>query len=166
MRVPYYCPYCDQRSTRRWNLDVHIKRRHGGYLLGRSSDQYMANNPLYSKNVQFGHATVTASVGETFQPRYISQQIPLDVMQYSANPMYPPTQIMDGHVTGLSQGAVQKIQEFKRLMNKYPQYHENPDGILRLAIYNSINGDNTLLNNKLEQLRTIDSLANNQLRFL
>jgi hypothetical protein len=82
-------------------------------------------------------------------------------MQYSANPMYPPTQIMDdqSHVTGLSQGAVQKIQEFKVLMNKYPQYHTNPDAIIRLAIYNSINGDNTLLDQKLEQLRTIDSLA-------
>ena len=45
------------------------------------------------------------------------------------------------------------------LLNKYPQYHTNPDDISRLAIYNSINGDNTLLDNKLEQLRTIDSLA-------
>ena len=66
---------------------------------------------------------------------------------------------MISHVTGLSQGAVQKIQEFKVLMNKYPQYHTNPDAIIRLAIYNSINGDNTLLDQKLEQLRTIDSLA-------
>jgi hypothetical protein len=26
----YDCPYCDQKSTRRWNLETHIKRRHGG----------------------------------------------------------------------------------------------------------------------------------------
>ena len=26
----YYCPYCNQKSTRRWNLQTHIKRRHGG----------------------------------------------------------------------------------------------------------------------------------------
>ena len=45
------------------------------------------------------------------------------------------------------------------LVYKYPQYHTNPDAIIRLAIYNSINGDNTLLDDKLEQLRTIDSLA-------
>jgi hypothetical protein len=44
-------------------------------------------------------------------------------------------------------------------MSKRPQYHENPDGIIRLAVYNSVNGDNTLLDDKLEQLRTIDSLA-------
>jgi hypothetical protein len=35
----------------------------------------------------------------------------------------------------------------------------NPDGVIRLAIYNSTNGDDTLLNSKLDQLRTIDSLA-------
>jgi hypothetical protein len=52
-----------------------------------------------------------------------------------------------------------KIEELKRLMSKYPQYHENPDGIIRLAVYNSVNGDNTLLDDKLQQLRSIDSLA-------
>jgi hypothetical protein len=59
----------------------------------------------------------------------------------------------------LSPDAIQKIRELKALLNKYPRYHTNPDGIIRLAIYNSINGDNTLLDDKLEQLRTIDSLA-------
>ena len=28
-------------------------------------------------------------------------------------------------------------------MYKYPKYHTNPDGILIVAIYNSINGDDT-----------------------
>jgi len=46
-----------------------------------------------------------------------------------------------------------KKYELKALMNKYPRYHTNPDGIVRLAVYNSINGDNTLLDDKLEQLR-------------
>jgi hypothetical protein len=73
-KVPFYLfqlnESCDQRSTRRWNLDVHIERKHGG-LLGRSSDRSMANNPpLYSKDVQFGHATVADSVGD-FQPNYL-----------------------------------------------------------------------------------------------
>jgi hypothetical protein len=154
MREPYICPYCDQRSTRRWNLDVHIKRKHGGYLLGRSSDRYVANNPpLYSKSLQLGHVTIADSVGDAFQPRY-STSIP----QYSAGPMYPPRQLMDDQ-SSLSQGNILKIQELKRLMNKYPQYHMNPDAIIRLAVYNSMNGDNTLLDDKLEQLRTIDSIA-------
>ncbi len=85
MRDPYQCPYCDQRSTRRWNLEVHIKRKHGGYLPDSSSDQSMANNPpLYSKSVPF--ETVADTVVDTSQPRYIPQQTPLGVLQYPASP--------------------------------------------------------------------------------
>jgi hypothetical protein len=44
---------------------------------------------------------------------------------------------------------------------KYRQYQNNdPDEIVRLVVYNCINGDNTLLNNKLEQLRTMDRRLN------
>jgi len=69
MRDAYQCPYCDQCSTRRWNLDVHIKRKHGGYLVGRSLDQHMANNPpLHNQSVHLGHATVADSMDNTFHP--------------------------------------------------------------------------------------------------
>ena len=161
MRVPYYCPYCDQRSTRRWNLDVHIKRRHGGYLLGRSSGDLVSHSFSYKPNYQYnniGSATVADSVVDTFQPRYIPQQAPLGTSQYSDSPIYRPHPTMDDQIYGttLSQSAIQRIQECKVLMNKYPQYHTNPDAIIRLAIYNSINGDYTLLDDKLKQLRIID----------
>jgi hypothetical protein len=125
--------------------------------------------------VQIRHARVADSVADTFQPRYTPQQTPLatsqyyaspiypplDVPQTFANPMYRPMQIRNDERSGtsLSPGAIEKIQELKALMNKYPRYHTNPDGIIRLAVYNSINGDDTLLDDKLEQLRTIDSLA-------
>jgi hypothetical protein len=117
----------------------------------------MTNNPLfYRKSVQFGHATIAGGVGDTFQPRY-STSIP----QYSASPMYPPRQTMNdpSNRTGSSQDNIVKIQELKRLLNKYPQYNRNPDGILRWAILSSNKGDNVFLDDKLEQLRTIDSLA-------
>ena len=156
MRIPYYCPYCDQRSTRRWNLDVHIKRRHGGYLLGSSSDQYMANNPpLYNKSVQLGHATVADT---SFQSRYMPQQAPLEVSQYSTSPMQPPRGIMDDRRSGigLSQETKRKIDELTRLMNKYPQFHTNLNGIIRWAINGAVKGDNQFLDEKLEQLRIID----------
>jgi hypothetical protein len=156
MRVPYYCPYCDQRSTRRWNLDVHIKRKHGGLLL-KSSDRYTASDPFwYRKSVQSGHATVADSVDDAFQPR-CSTSIP----HFSASPMYPPRHIMDdpSNRTGLSQDTIVKIQELRRLVYKHSHYCANPDSIIRLAVYNSINGDNTLLDDKLEQLHTIDNLA-------
>ena len=172
MRDPYYCPYCDQRSTRRWNLDVHIKRKHDDRPLG----QLRTNNPpLYNQCAHLGHAAVADSVVDTFHPTFLPQEAVLRTSQYSVNPTYPPLDVspnfanpMYRHVsttdgqsygTGLSWGTVQKIQELKGLMNKYSAYHTNPDDIIRLAIYNSINGDDTLLDDKLEQLRTIDSLA-------
>jgi hypothetical protein len=164
MREPYICPYCDQRSTRRWNLDVHIKRKHGGFLLDGSSGQHMGSNPLWYKFIPYrniGSRTVADSIGNTFEPRYLPQQVPLGRSQYSPSPIYPPWQMMENQInqSSLSAEKIQKIQELKLLMNKYPRYHTNPDSIVRLAVYNSINGDNTLLNDKLEQLRTIDSLA-------
>jgi hypothetical protein len=118
----------------------------------------MDDNPvLYSKSIQFGHATVADGVGEMFQPRCIHQQAPPGTSQYPANPMYTPWHVMDE--SSLSQEKILKIQELKRLMDKYPNYHTNPDGIIRLAIFNSINGDDMLLDSKLEQLRSIDGLA-------
>ena len=163
MREPYICQYCDQRSTRWWNLKIHMKRKHGEYSFGRSSGQYTPNNPFWHKHNNPYHnfdGTVADSVGNTFQPRYLPQQAHLGTSQYCASPI-PLRQIMDDQCygTSLPQGAIQRIQEFKVLMNRYPLYHANPDGIIRLAIYNSINGDDTLLDDKLEQLRYIDSLS-------
>src|SRR5215469_14122621 len=93
MRYPHICPlYCNHRSTRRWNLDVHIKRKHGEYLVGRSLGQHMANNlPLYSNNVRLGHATVADSIGSTLQLR--SQQTHLGTSQYTDSSIYPPMDV-------------------------------------------------------------------------
>ena len=55
--------------------------------------------------------------------------------------------------TGLSQNIIVKIDELRRLMNKYPKYNMNPNGIIQWAIHTSINDD------KLQQLRNLDSLA-------
>jgi hypothetical protein len=71
----------------RWNLDIHIKRKHGRYLLGRSSGLYVTNNSPYSKNLQLGRATIADCVDETFQPRYIPQQGPPQILQ-NFNPLY------------------------------------------------------------------------------
>jgi hypothetical protein len=160
MRIPYYCPYCDQRSTRRWNLDVHIKRKHGG-----SSGPYLASHPSHPfshkptnpyHNIEY--AIVAENGWNSFQPAYGLRQVPLGTSQYPASPIYPPTPMIDGR--GLSPETILKIEQLKRLVFKYRQYQNiDPDEIVRLAIYNSINGDNRLLDDKLEQLRTIDSLA-------
>ncbi|MFY9799265.1 MAG: hypothetical protein WAJ93_26555 [Candidatus Nitrosopolaris sp.] len=163
MKVPYYCPYCDQHSTRRWNLQVHIKRKHGG-----SPGPYLASHPFSYEPTSPYHniesTTVADNRGNSFQPRYDLQQPTVRISQYSAGPIYPSRQIIDdqSYVTSLSDTTTTKlkIEELRRLMYKYPQFHNDPDEIVRLVVYNCINGDNTLLNNKLEQLRIIDRRLN------
>ena len=95
-----------------------------------------------------------------YKYRQYQNNDPDEIVRWAINgAIYRPPPTMDDQIYGttLSQSAIQRIQEFKVLMNKYPQYHTNPDAIIRLAIYNSINGDNTLLDDKLEQLRRLDS---------
>ncbi len=164
MRIPYYCPYCDQRSTRRWNLQVHIKRKHGG-----TPDPYLASHPFSYKPTNPYHNIESTKVSDngwnSFRPGYSLQQAPVGISQYSSGTIYPPWQITDDQSYGTSLADTTttklKIEELKRRVYKYPQYHNNdPEEIVRLVVYNCINGDNTLLNNKLEQLRTIDRRLN------
>jgi hypothetical protein len=62
--------------------------------------------------------------------------------------------------TRISPETIHKIDQIKRLAYKYPQYHNNhPDEIVKWAIYCSSSGDNKFLDEMLEQLHTIDSLA-------
>ena len=39
-----------------------------------------------------------------------------------------------------------------------PQYYSNPDAVIKCATYWYINGDNAFLDEKLEQLRSIDPI--------
>jgi hypothetical protein len=111
----------------------------------------MADNPgSYRNSIQFGHAD---SVFDGFQPKYST-----NIQQYSGSTMYPPMQIMEDHGTGLSQDTIIKIQELKRLAYRYPHYCAIPDGAIKLAIYYSINRDNTLLDQMLELLRSVDAM--------
>ncbi|MFZ0222433.1 MAG: hypothetical protein WAM42_12180 [Candidatus Nitrosopolaris sp.] len=119
---------------------------------------YKRNNPYHN----FGSATVADSIGDALQPRYIPEQKPVGIPQYSASPMYSPRQTIDdqSYGTSLPQSAIQKIQELNGLMNKYPKYHMNPDAIVQWAIHSCLNDDNTFLDDKLEQLRIIDRRLN------
>jgi hypothetical protein len=173
-RPSYVCTVCSEHFTRKYSANRHNHNLHNGaaeivrlidYLAGRSSGQYMPDNPFWHKRnnpyENFGSATIADGLGDTLEPRYIPQQAPLGTSQYSAGPIYPPRQTIDdqSYGTNLPQSAIQKIQELNRLMNKHPKYHMNPDVIIQWAIHSSINGDNTFLDDKLEQLRNIDSLA-------
>jgi hypothetical protein len=65
----------------------------------------------------------------------------------------------DEETTTLSQQTRLKIEELKRLVYKYRQCHYNPGAVINCIVYYCNNGDNTLLDEKLEQLRSIDGIS-------
>ena len=157
-RLTYVCANCSEYFTRRYSAKRRNQNLHNGaaeivrlidYLAGRSSGHYTPNNPFWYKRSnpynKIGPATVADILGDTSQSRYIPQQIPLDVSQDYASPICRPIPTMDrqSYAAGLSQGAMQKL---KKLMDN----HHIPDGVIRLAIFNSINGDNKLLDQMLD----------------
>jgi hypothetical protein len=98
--------------------------------------------------------------GNTFQSRYIPQQAPLGISQYGTSPMH--TIHDQSYGTGLSPETTQKIGELKKLLNKYPQYFVNSEEVIKWSVYWSVNGDNKILDENLERLRLLDSLANDR----
>jgi hypothetical protein len=132
----------------------------------------------------FGHATTTAvadSMGDTFRHRGLQGQyhdypqhqqqapspsIPLPPPSIQDVVPYPPDQISKSQPINttnnkgsLSQETRLKIQELKRLVYRHPIF-SNPDMVIQCVTHFSIvNGDNTLLDEKLEQLRTLDAIS-------
>jgi hypothetical protein len=179
-RVMHVCATCSEHFTTRYSASRHNLALHGNrgeivplleYLAGMNSGRYHASNPSWyrrrsGKRIhEFGYATAVADpVGDTFRPEglqgqyhYQQQDQPPDVSPH------PTDQSQPVHATNdygtLSEETRLKIQELKRLVYKYPIF-SNPDVIIKCVTHFSINnGDNTFLNEKLEQLRSIDSLA-------
>ena len=56
----------------------------------------------------------------------------------------------------LSQQTQPKIRELRKLMHRYPIF-PNPDMVIQCITHFSMNGDNSVLDEKLEQLRWLDS---------
>jgi hypothetical protein len=172
-------------SASRHNLALHCNRGEIvpllEYLAGRASGRYQASHPsLYRRSkekriYEFGYATAAAdSVGDTFRPaglqgQYDHQQLspssssstihdqPPDVLPY------PTDQSQSAHTADdygtLSEETRLKIEELKKRIYRYAQYHPNPVAVINCIIYYCNNGDNTLLDEKLEQLRSIDAIS-------
>lgn len=90
------------------------------------------------------------------------QDQPQDVLPYPTDPTFQSQSMNttgDEETTILSRETILKIEELKRLIYRYSQYHRNPGAIINCIVYYCNNGDNTLLNEKLEQLRSIDAIG-------
>jgi hypothetical protein len=146
---------------------------HPSWYRGRRGEKRIHN---------FGHATTTAvanSMGDTFRHRGLQGQyhdypqhqqqvpspsIPLPPPSIQHVLPYPPDQISKSQPMSttnnkgtLSQETLLKIQELKRLLNQYAQY-QNPDAFVKCATYYSSNGDNTILDEMLLNLRMISNI--------
>jgi hypothetical protein len=98
------------------------------------------------------------------QPLHISPSPNISPYPTEIPRMSHPTHYINTNSQGniQPQDNILKIQELKRLMYKYPQYHSNPDLVLKCATLSSFNGDNTLLDEWLERFRTVDAITNTE----
>jgi hypothetical protein len=156
-RPTYVCATCEEHFTRKYGAKRHNLTIHNGrgeivtlleYLVGRLSGRYRPSHPsLYrrmrgQKRIRNFGDTATVSVDsmrDTFRPGGLQQQ-----QTPSLQPIQPTAQISP------------KIRELKKLMQRYPIF-PNPDMIIQCVIHFSMNGDNSFLDEKLEQLRWLDS---------
>ncbi len=107
----------------------------------------------HNSNSGFGLATVADSVGDRFMPENGPQEPPRSNMyktsHHSTASMLGPAH-SDDQLRAQENGL--KIDELKRLVIKYREYLENPDGVLKWAIQCSNKGDTKFLDEKLAQL--------------
>jgi hypothetical protein len=90
------------------------------------------------------------------------QDQPPDVLPYPTNRPFQSQSMNtmdDEETTTLSLETRLKIEELKRLIYRYSHYHHNPGAVINCIVYYCNNGDNTLLDEKLEQLRRIDAIS-------
>ncbi len=177
MRIPYYCPYCDQRSARRWNLQVHIKRKHGG--IGQPISR-VPPAPLQSpgKLVSNWHTNVydksmsqnNSSSGQYLpsHPSWYSKQIQHQVNHnyqfenrvFAGTPFKPETLQQRYPLPNASSYSTptveQKLEELRLLLGKLSSPWD-AHIILELAKFNLSQGDEQFLNDRLEQFRMFES---------
>ena len=162
-------------------LEYLVGRKTGRYHASHSS-WYRSRRSKENRIHKFGRANapvVADSMGHTFRPRGLQQQTPFQSIPttklslpstFQPQPQppgvspYPTDRISEciektNHQGALSQETIIKIQELKRLVYRYPIF-SNPDVVIKCVTHFSIiNGDNTLLDEKLEQLRTLDAIS-------
>jgi hypothetical protein len=180
-RPSYVCTVCSEHFTRKYSARRHNNNLHNGaaeivrlidYLAGRGSGQYVANNPFWHKrNNLYQNIRSTDTVGNSFQPRFISQQTPLADSSYpsenrviadTTSSFRPETLLQPYHLPAATPNSdtpvvhhLQKLQELKILLGKFSS-PQNAYIILELAKFNLRQGDEQFLNERLEELRTLD----------
>jgi len=152
-RINYVCGTCSEHFTRRNNGMRHSLRAHGGtaeivrlidYLAGRQSGIYEPNNPFWSSNKQLIRGPLYDSSKKSnplvFQPSYPKYREIDEVPQWSEKMV--------------------KMKELRMLLYKHRfRFGQDPDTMFRIILaFSSSRGDDSVLDEKLEQLRVMDKL--------
>ena len=143
---------CSEHFTRRYKGTRHNVKAHRGmseivrlidYLAGRKTGRYMPNSPFwYSGKEKMGirnsYKTSSNPIVRPLQPRYEEN---------------------DDEEPQHSQRLL-KIRQLQSLLHKYCPYpDQHPETILRgILAYSSSREDDSLLDEKLEQLRAVDRM--------
>ena len=155
-RPSYVCATCSEHFTRKYSAKRHNFNVHAGrseivpyiqYMVGRNSGQYLASHPSwYRKQRGFqqnrsypSENRVIADTTSSFRPETLLQPYPLP-------PAYPNSQTVT---------VQQKLEELRVLAGKYSS-PQDAHKILEWANITLRQGDDSFLNNKLEQLRMLD----------
>ncbi|MFZ0511900.1 MAG: hypothetical protein WAM14_09865 [Candidatus Nitrosopolaris sp.] len=153
-RANYVCTVCSQHFTRKYSAKRHNFNIHSGrseivpyieYMAGRSSGRYLANHPSWyrkQKGSQWNSSypsenRVIADTTSSFRPETLLQPYPA---------AYPNSQTVT---------VQQKMEELRVLAGKYSS-PQDAHKILEWANITLGQGDESFLNNKLEQLRMLD----------
>ena len=157
-RPSYVCTVCSEHFTRRYSANRHNTNLHSGrseivpfieYMAGRSSGKYIASHPswyrkqrgvqvnrIYESNFE---GPTIADTGRSFRPENFYLRFPNESSYSNA----PTVQQLD------------KLEELRILTGKFC----SPQDVHRILEWASIllrKGDESFLNNKLEQLRMLD----------
>src|SRR5215469_14980257 len=152
----YVCTTCSEHFTRKYSAKRHNITVYGNrgkivplieFLVGRNSGRYQASHPFWHPRARnekhihnFGRAMIADS-GEAFRPRSEERQ------QQGQYQHHQQSSEQQERYHGQHQEL--KIEELKRLVYRYSQYHRNPGAVINCIIYYSNNGDNTLLDAKV-----------------
>jgi hypothetical protein len=142
----YRCPYCEQTSSRRWNLEVHLKRRHQatGELVGLSQAR-----PAYNDEPRYGFKPREILSGRLGQNDYTS----VDLNTFSRGDGRGERIDIERNSLDDSIKNLRRVVEFKRLARELnPQYQQSPLWLMPSIQPSSINYPD-------EFLRKFDSMA-------
>ena len=153
-RPTYVCATCSEHFTRKYsgkrlNFNIHAGRSEIvpfiEYMVGRSSGRYLASHPSWyrkQRQLQVIHSyqsesRAIADTASSFRPETLLQPYP-DALPNSQTTMYQ-----------------HKLEELRLLLGKFSS-PQDAHKILEWANITLRQGDESFLNNKLEQLRMLD----------